>query len=409
MLSMTFDPKQLARLAEEGRLHGVAGLPDHAAGETLRYAREVANAAVQFAEPVQRAAQQGTNRASYPDYGSNTRETLGRGLATVARLVRGGLQTRMYLVSASGSFDTHAGQPGTHARRMQEIADAISTFYADLARDGLDDRVLTMTFSEFGRTIHENGSRGTDHGAGGPMMLFGPALNGGFYGQRPDLSDTYNSGLRPTTDYRSVYSTVLRDWFGVPDQDVQDLMGGSFGSLDGLVEEPIHDAHFGETVQHIPLRKGSNLISLPLVPSDLDPGAILEPIANDVSELRDPSGRRFIPGATDSVGTWDVNQAYVLHMKRSTTLDLHGTPIAADRSVELEAGWNHVPYWPMRPLPVADALNSIEQDLVIVKDGEGRVYQPSRGVDQLGQLEPGKGYKIYVSNPALLTYPSTSA
>jgi uncharacterized protein (DUF1501 family) len=246
MLSMTFDPEQLSQLAESGRLYPVDGLPDHAAGEALRYAREVANAAVRFAGPVQEAAQAGTNRVAYPDYGSNRREGLGRGLATVARLVRGGLQTRMYLVSASGTFDTHANQPGTHARRMEEIADAVSTFYADLAHDGLDDRVLTMTFSEFGRTVHENGSRGTDHGAGGPMLLFGPALTGGLHGTAPDLTDTYNSGLRPTTDYHSVYRTVLEQWFGVEPEATQALLGDDYPALDDLVETASDsDATFG--------------------------------------------------------------------------------------------------------------------------------------------------------------------
>jgi hypothetical protein len=248
MLSMTFDPNQLAQLAESGRLYPVAGLPNHAAGQTLRYAREVANAAVRYAGPVQEAAQAGTNRVAYPDYGSNGREQLANGLATVARLVRGGLPTRMYLVSASGSFDTHANQRATHARRMEEIADAVSTFYADLAADGLDDRVLTMTFSEFGRTVHENGSRGTDHGAGGPMLLFGPAVAGGLHGTAPDLSDTYNSGLRPTTDYRSVYRTLLENWFGVEPAATTALLGGDYPALDDLVETASDsDATFGRT------------------------------------------------------------------------------------------------------------------------------------------------------------------
>jgi hypothetical protein len=138
---------------------------------------------------------------------------------------------------------------------MEEIADAVSTFYADLATDGLDDRVLTMTFSEFGRTIHENGSRGTDHGAGGPMLLFGPALTGGLHGTGPDLTDTYNSGLRPTTDYRSVYRTLLADWFGVEPDATTALLGGDYPALDDLVEKPANDeSTFGRAAPPIEIK-----------------------------------------------------------------------------------------------------------------------------------------------------------
>jgi hypothetical protein len=161
---------------------------------------------------------------------------LASSLAVVARLIRGQLGSRVFAVS-EGGFDTHSdqgGAQGSHANRLGSIADAVAAFMADLASDGLDQKVLVMTFSEFGRTLLENGSRGTDHGAGAPLMLFGSGLNGGLYGTQSSLQpgDLYNGDPRYTTDYRDVYHTLLSDWFGLANDNVVDIMGRSFNNLD---------------------------------------------------------------------------------------------------------------------------------------------------------------------------------
>ena len=195
----------------------------------LRFVREVANASLKYVASVQRAAQDGTNLAAYPGGG------FASNLAAAARLIRGGLGANILSVSIGG-FDTHSmqgGAEGRHADRWREIADGIAAFLADLGEDGIDERVLVMTFSEFGRTLEENGNRGTDHGAGASMMLFGKGLDGGVFGTQSDLvTQLYGGDPMPTTDFRSLYATLLQDWFGMPPEDVDDLLGSSFERLD---------------------------------------------------------------------------------------------------------------------------------------------------------------------------------
>lgn len=140
---------------------------------------------------------------------------LARQLQTVAELINGGLDTRVYYVSMGG-FDTHANELGTHNRLMTELSEGIDAFYNDLDRQGNGDRVLTMTFSEFGRRVAQNASDGTDHGTAAPMFMFGRCIKPGIYGTHPDLEpDKLDHGdLKFATDFRSVYATVLENWLG---------------------------------------------------------------------------------------------------------------------------------------------------------------------------------------------------
>jgi len=147
-----------------------------------------------------------------------------------------------------GGFDTHAEQTddndptlGSHAALLYHISSAMSAFQKDLREKGLEDRVLTMTMSEFGRRIESNGSFGTDHGTGGPVMLFGKHVNPGIYGTNPDLD---NRNVELQFDYRQLCAGILHDWMGV-DQSVitNDIffkdfitgpnnLGGSYEPLD---------------------------------------------------------------------------------------------------------------------------------------------------------------------------------
>ena len=99
----------------------------------------------------------------------------------------------------------------------------------DLQRDRLADRVLLMTFSEFGRTARENGRRGTDHGSAAPVLVVGGRVKGGPVGPHPSLTDLDKDGLKFHTDFRQLYATALDRWLGM---DSSGVLGGSFAPLD---------------------------------------------------------------------------------------------------------------------------------------------------------------------------------
>ena len=152
---------------------------------------------------------------------------LADGLQTVAKLITGDLGTRVYYLSIGG-FDTHANQPGQHGNVLNQLADAVAAFNADLELQGRGNDVVVMTFSEFGRRAQENGSAGTDHGAASVMFATGAGVKGGVYGDYPSLEDLDNGDLKHHTDFRSVYSTVLGNWLNV---SAPKVLGGEFPSL----------------------------------------------------------------------------------------------------------------------------------------------------------------------------------
>ncbi len=139
---------------------------------------------------------------------------LAQQLAMVAAMIRAGMETRVYYVSLGG-FDTHAGQGGqngAHANLLDQFSSAVGAFYRDLAAQGNDGRVLTMSFSEFGRRVGQNGSSGTDHGTAAPMFLFGPMVRPGVLGDHPSLSRLDNGDLVFGVDFRHVYAGVVGSW-----------------------------------------------------------------------------------------------------------------------------------------------------------------------------------------------------
>ena len=223
-----FDVELFLDLVESQPPYDPADVPATVAGQELAYLRTVANDAFRYRDAIGDAAESAANGASYPD--SNFGNTMG----AVARLIKGRLDTRVFLVSLGG-FDTHAEQADRHTYLLSQLSETLSAFYDDLGLSGDDDRVLTLTFSEFGRRIEENGSAGTDHGASAPLFLVGPAVQGGLYGQAPDLAAPDDAGnLRHHTDFRSVYATVLERWLGLEGADVQAALGRPFALLDVL-------------------------------------------------------------------------------------------------------------------------------------------------------------------------------
>ena len=216
----------LERLASSGKLFDEDDVPDTAAGREISFVRSVSNDSFVFAKAIKNAFDSGRNLVDYPEGGS-----LGSDLATVARLIRGRLGARIYQVSIGG-FDTHAYQTGTHNELLYRLGNSIADFVSDMSADGLIDEVCGVTFSEFGRRLYQNGSNGTDHGTSAPMFVFGSELQGGLIGPAPDLSnlDTANN-LIASVDFRSVYGSLLRDWFQLPQPEVDQLFDGAYPVL----------------------------------------------------------------------------------------------------------------------------------------------------------------------------------
>jgi uncharacterized protein (DUF1501 family) len=194
--------------------------PPTAYGEELTYIRTVMQQTKSYFDVIKQAATVGQNMSPlYPADGENR---LADQLKVVAKLISGGLGTQIYLVSIGG-FDTHseqveAGNPtqGNHTVLLSQVSEAIAAFYDDITRLGKSDKVCGMTYSEFGRTIADNESLGTDHGAAAPLFVFGKGVNPGIIGTNASIPIDLNvSGDVPMQhDFRSVYASVLQDWFG---------------------------------------------------------------------------------------------------------------------------------------------------------------------------------------------------
>ena len=220
------------QIAQGGTPYDPLDVPPLPYGDELAYVREVANASFRYLDAIQAATDAGSNDVAYPG------GPLAAALSATARLIKGELGARVYLVGLGG-FDTHANQTGQHAALLQTLAEAVAAFHADLGVTGHGDRVLTATFSEFGRRIAENGSAGTDHGTAAPLFVFGDGVAGGLYGDGPDLADTDEFGnLLHSTDFRAVYATLLREWFGLSTDTAADVLGGSFGTVP-FVGQPV--------------------------------------------------------------------------------------------------------------------------------------------------------------------------
>ena len=135
-------------------------------------------------------------------------------LRLVARLVKAGSPTRVYGVSLGG-FDTHANEKETHARLLADVDEAVGAFFTSLEGSPEGSRVVLVAYSEFGRRVAANGSNGTDHGTAAPVFVAGAPVKGGFYGEEPSLTNLDNGDLKFTTDFRSVYATLLEELIGV--------------------------------------------------------------------------------------------------------------------------------------------------------------------------------------------------
>ncbi|WP_400076031.1 DUF1501 domain-containing protein [Winogradskyella sp. R77965] len=222
------NPNQLETIAQNGAVHDMSNFPDCIYGEQLEFMRGTTNTTYQYAGTIHDAYSEGINSFEYMD------SDLGRQLSIVAKLIKGNLGTKVYMVTL-GSFDTHANQVENQRDLLIDLSNTIKTFYDDLASSGFDDKVLSMTISEFGRRAFENGSNGTDHGKAAPMLLFGPAIDSnGFVGEHPDLENLDTNGnLNYTQDFREVYATIMEDWLCIDSGLVNEaLLNQNYNRLD---------------------------------------------------------------------------------------------------------------------------------------------------------------------------------
>lgn len=208
----TSNINQLEEIAESGVVYGLEDelFNNCMYGDQLKFLRGVANTTYEYSGIIHDAYERGQNQVEYQD------NSFARQMKLIAKLIKGNLGTKVYMISMGG-FDTHGNQPLAHERLMTNLSVAVNAFYQDLAFTQQDDKVLSMTFSEFGRRIFENGSNGTDHGKAAPTLFFGSGLNGSaFVGDHPTLEDPDGRGnLEYTMDFRDLYATVLAEWLCV--------------------------------------------------------------------------------------------------------------------------------------------------------------------------------------------------
>ena len=177
--------------------------------DLLKFVQTRATSALDLSRRMQASGSGYKTTVSYPG------TPLAQKLKNIAHLIDAGLTTRVYYVSIDG-FDTHSDQAAAHASLLDQVGGAIAAFTEDLAGHGQLDRVMTLVFSEFGRRLQENASRGTDHGAAAPVILVGSKVKPGLIGKHPSLNDLDDGDVKFHTDFRSIYAALLEKWLGWP-------------------------------------------------------------------------------------------------------------------------------------------------------------------------------------------------
>jgi uncharacterized protein (DUF1501 family) len=211
--------KREQRAIIEGTAKSTAGQPG-----LIDFVRRTAVNTYDSSKRLQEIAKNYQPKVPYPQ------TPLANKLKVAAQLIDADLGARLFYVSIDG-FDTHANQQQAHANLLKQVSDAMTAFYKDLSARGHKDRVLIMTFSEFGRRAKENGSKGTDHGSAAPMLLVGGKVKAGVVGAHPDLAKLEMGNLVHHTDFRQVYAAILDRWLGV---DSKEVLGKAFTPVEVL-------------------------------------------------------------------------------------------------------------------------------------------------------------------------------
>lgn len=215
--------------------------PDGYAGDELEYLWQFEDMSNEYAGILKQRYDDGANSSvEYPDVYPNPapqgdlHNPLSGQLRLIARLLDGGIKTKIF-VCRIGGFDTHASQVeagypwlGSHAAKLYHLSTAIKAFQDDLANLSLEEKVLTMTFTEFGRRVYSNQSYGTDHGTSTPVFIFGAPLAGKIIGTNPDLQNLKNGNMQYETDYRLIYTSIVQDWFGATPETMEKVGFGEW-------------------------------------------------------------------------------------------------------------------------------------------------------------------------------------
>jgi uncharacterized protein (DUF1501 family) len=238
----------------------VDSAPSNNYGKELTYIRTIGLQTNKYATVVKAAATAGSNKSTkYPASGNSLADQL----KIVAKLIKGGLKTQVYIVSQNG-YDTHSQQvdsadvtKGAHATLLGQLSAAIDAFQDDLNQLGIADKVAGMTMSEFGRRIQSNSSFGCDHGAAAPLFVFGNGVQSGIIGTNPAIpsTTTVNDNLPMQYDFRQIYVSVLQDWFGLSSTEAKAVMGGkSFNTLPIFKSNPATIEDFADLMSRIELK-----------------------------------------------------------------------------------------------------------------------------------------------------------
>lgn len=201
-----------------------ASAPRAGSNDLLKFVQTRTTSALEVSRRIEASGQNYKTTVAYP--GTPLAEKLKR----IAQLIDAGLGTRVYYVALDG-FDTHSDQSATHAGLLQQLGGAVAAFTEDLQAHGQLDRVATLVFSEFGRRVEENASRGTDHGAAAPVFVIGNQVRSGLIGKHPSFTDLEDGDVKFHTDFRAVYAALLENWLGWP---AAPILGDGFKPADIL-------------------------------------------------------------------------------------------------------------------------------------------------------------------------------
>jgi uncharacterized protein (DUF1501 family) len=198
--------RQIAK-GERAAIQQFSDAPRSGASDLLQYVTARTTDALQLSQRMESADSPYRTMVKYPSL------PLAEKLKQIAQLIDAGLKTRVYYVALDG-FDTHSEQADAHSGLLSQLGGSLAAFTEDLEQHGHLDRVTTLVFSEFGRRVQENSSRGTDHGAAAPVFLIGNQVQPGLVGRHPDLDDLDDGDLKFHTDFRGIYAALLANWLG---------------------------------------------------------------------------------------------------------------------------------------------------------------------------------------------------
>jgi len=224
--------EQFYSIAESGKLYDTDFLGSCNRDQEILFLREIANSSFYYKDAIQKAFDASFSKSPFKAYPATK---LGERLHIVSQMIKGGLGTKIYMVSL-GSFDTHDNQNDRHTPLLNGYAESIQAFYNDMKNYQIADKVLTFTFSEFGRTWTQNSSGGTDHGLGGPVFLHGGNVNGGLYGEQPNINDIADYE-DPTYqfDFKTIYAAILKNWMCINPQLANYVLGKNITPFRNLI------------------------------------------------------------------------------------------------------------------------------------------------------------------------------